>query len=187
MNHNILFYSDKCEHSMNFIRCLQNEKMLSDFKLINVLELKEIPSMIENIPTIIVRNINVPLVGINAFRWLENNKYFYQGTNNINNAIHHISLTDDNSNAFDKSIIKRSDIYANIKDEDDDKLTRAKFNSAKQNEKITEIDMGMTISDIKLKSDIQTKKLNDLMQLRKVQIASLMKNTDNSSAFNRHI
>ena len=45
--------------------------------------------MITNIPTIIVKNVNVPLTGIKAFAWLENSKYFYQQTNNINNKINY--------------------------------------------------------------------------------------------------
>jgi len=179
---NILFYSDKCQYSMMFIKKLHDENMLQEFKLINILELKEIPPMITNIPTIIVKNINVPLTGIKAFAWLENSKYFYQQTNNINNKVNQININQDNSISNDKTNNKKTDDFANLKDEDDDKVTKTKFNGATQNISITNInDIRQTVSDQKLSQDIQIKRLNELMMVRKMQISSIINNNDNTS------
>ena len=179
---NILFYSDKCQYSMMFIKKLHDENMLKEFRLVNVLELKEIPPMITNIPTIIVKNVNVPLTGIKAFAWLENSKYFYQQTNNINNKVNQINISQDNSISNDKTTKKITEDLANLKDEDDDKVTKTKFNGAKQNISITNTDdIKHTISDQKISQDVQMKRLNELVMLRKMQINNIMNNNDNTS------
>lgn len=175
MNYNLLFYSDKCEHSINFIKRLQEEQLLPEFKLINILQLAEIPPMIEKIPTIIVKNINVPLVGINAYKWLENRKYFYQGTNNINNKTYQTAITTDEM-SNDKTAYKRSDEFANIRDADDDKTTKMKFNGASQNNRITNMTSGQRIHDTRVASDLQTKRLSDLIAVRKMQMSGLTAN-----------
>lgn len=180
---NILFYSDKCKYCTLFINKLHNENMLSNFKLINVHELKQIPTAVTNVPTIIVNNINVPLSGINAFEWLEKSKYFYQRTNNVNVKVNHININQDTSMCVENTKInKPSDIYANLKDEDDDKRTKIKFNGATQNISITDAtDIKQTIHDQKINQDIQNKQLNDLIMARKNQITQFIKGRGNEA------
>ena len=177
MNNNILFYSDKCQYSMMFIKKLQDENMLQDFKLINILEIEKIPPIITNIPTIIVKNINVPLAGMNAFSWLENSKNFYQKTNNINNVIKQTNIDSTSTINNENKSKKKTDEYANLKDEDDEKITNMKFNGAAQNVSITNTsNIKQTISDQKIDVDLQAKKLDELMNLRKIQMAHIFKN-----------
>jgi hypothetical protein len=180
---NILFYSDKCQYCVLFIKKLHSENMLPNFKLINVHELKQIPAAITNVPTIIVNNINVPLSGINAFEWLEKTKYFYQRTNNINVKVNHININQDTSMCIeDTKIHKPTDIYANLKDEDDEKRTKIKFNGATQNISITDAtDIKQTIHDQKINSDLQAKKLNELIMARKNQMAQFLKGRGNEA------
>ena len=168
---NILFYSKKCKYSMLFIKKLQDENIIQDFRLIDVLELTQIPDIITNIPTIIVKNINVPLSGINAFNWLENSKYFYRQTNNINNVIPQISISND-SISNDNTNNRITEDFANIRDEDDEKTTKNKFNGATQNVKIT--NNSGEINDHKISQEIQTEKLNNLLIMRKNQLKNII-------------
>lgn len=180
---NILFYSDKCQYCVLFIKKIHSENMLQNFKLINVHELKQIPAAITNVPTIIINNINVPLSGISAFEWLEKSKYFYQRTNNINNKVNHININQDISMCIeDTKTNKPSDTYASLKDEDDEKRTKIKFNGASQNVSITDAtDIKQTINDKKINPDIQTKKLHELILSRKNQTVQFLKNRANEA------
>lgn len=176
---NILFYSDKCEFSIKFIQKIKDKNMLNSFKMINILKIKDIPSNITTIPTIIVPNINIPLSGDAAFNWVDNYNYFYQPTNNINivqkiNIINpniqnsHHDLLNEVTTKYKKN---KSDDYANLKDEDDEKITKTKFNPINQNINITNLNnIKDKINDIKTDSIIQTKKMDDLMVQRKIQM-----------------
>ena len=180
---NILFYSDKCQYCVLFIKKIHSENMLPNFRLINVHELKQIPTAITNVPTIIVSNINVPLSGISAFEWLEKSKYFYQKTNNINVKVNHININQDTSMCIEDTKTNRpTDAYASLKDEDDEKRTKIKFNGASQNVSITDAtDIKQTIHDKKINPDIQTKKLHELILSRKNQTAQFLKNRANEA------
>jgi len=177
---NILFYSNKCHYSNLFLNKLKDENMINDFKLINVLEVKnkDIPDIITSVPTIIIKNINTPLVGINAFNWLDNNKFFYQKTNNINNKIkpcnvNYDYLTIDNNN----------NIFANLDDKEDEKNIDVKFNRALNLTNITEMgNIENKIIEDKIKEETYNKKLNELLLLRKKQMSQLqIQNNNNSS------
>jgi len=185
---NILFYSDKCQFSNTFIAKLQDEinvakqdkdsdrvKLLSNIKLVNILTLKNIPDNITTIPTIIVHNITVPLSGLDAFAWLENTKYFYQKTNNIKQNVRQITINnsdngDTNASNINRNKNKNSDEFANLKDEDDDKITNTKFNGAKQNILITEGNTKNLAKDDKVKPEVQNSKMNELIAQRKYQM-----------------
>lgn len=180
MNNNILFYSDKCQYSMLFIKKLQDEDMLKEFRLINVLELKTIPSTITNIPTIVVKNINIPLSGISAFDWLENSKYFYQKTNNVNNKVKNLNIQQDTTMCIENNHHKKTDDFANLNDADDDKITKIKFNGASQNVSITNTEnIKQKVNEQKIKPDIQNQRLNELLKLRNQQFKNFMIKTKN--------
>ena len=74
-NINTLFYSTKCKTCNFLIQLLQKEKLLKYFKLICVDNKKnKLPAFIEAVPTMIVRQINKPLVAEETFRWVETYK-----------------------------------------------------------------------------------------------------------------
>ena len=177
---NILFYSNKCHYSNLFLNKLKDENMINDFKLINVLEVKniDIPDIITSVPTIIVKNINTPLVGINAFNWLDNNKFFYQKTNNINNKIKPCNVN------YDYLTIdhNKNKDFANLDDREDDKSIDIKFNRALNVINITEMgNIENKIKEDKIKEDIYDKKLNELLILRKMQMKQLQNNNNSSN------
>jgi len=185
---NVLFYSDKCQFSMTFIKKLQDEidlaknnlhtdrlNLLNNIKLINVLTLKEIPQNITSIPTIIINNINGPLTGLDAFAWLDNTKYFHQKTNSIKQKICQPNIVSDPNSETgsvdvnkNKNKNKNTDGFANLKDEDDDKITNTKFIGAKQNVSIT--DFKQQKKDEKAVPEIQNSKINELIMQRKYQM-----------------
>jgi hypothetical protein len=79
----ILFYSDQCEFSKKIIEYIEKNNLKKNFNMININKLKEIPSNITVVPTIITDNIEAPLEGKKAFEYIINQKYFFHPTNNI--------------------------------------------------------------------------------------------------------
>lgn len=173
----LLFYSsERCEYSNLFIKKLKSENLLNEFKLIDVLELyrngKKIPPEITNIPTIIIKNMAKPLTGEDAFNWIETNRYFYQKTNNVNNPVKIAALKIDE---FKDGADLKIDEFANIKDTDDDIATKKKYNGASQNTLIIGDQIKQQITEQKMSSDVQNKKLQELLQMRKNQLSKYTK------------
>ena len=85
---NILFYSESCIHSKNFINQLyQSPNGLYDtFLRINVLTHRhKVPPIVRSVPTIIVQNCNRPLSGEDCFKWITEMTKSYNNRNNNNN------------------------------------------------------------------------------------------------------
>ena len=72
----ILFYSDRCNYCVKLLKYIESNKIDSEFKLINIDGNENIPSQIKAVPTIIDKDINVPLEGKNAFDYVYNKKFF---------------------------------------------------------------------------------------------------------------
>ncbi len=80
---NLLFVKNDCELSKKLL------DMVGDtYRIINVDE-KKIPDELKEYetPFIIVKNIIKPIEADDALAYLENQKFFYQQTNNISNKI----------------------------------------------------------------------------------------------------
>jgi hypothetical protein len=134
-------------------------------------EPNKIPKVITDVPTIIVKGLSEPLIGIKAIEWIENKKYFDQTTNNIkkNNVLDpHIesALKDLEFNKNENNSI--SDHYTNFKD--GDRLVK-KFVDVKNIDNIKIIEENNQQSDIKLTNELQTKKLKEMILLRRSQIS----------------
>jgi multidrug efflux pump subunit AcrB len=69
-NQYILYYSNFCINSKEFIGTLSKSPLYSKFTKINVSS-NSYPSIIKSVPTIIVPKHQKPLVGIEVFSWLE--------------------------------------------------------------------------------------------------------------------
>lgn len=69
----VLFYSNNCEHSKKFLISLMKTNFNELVRKICV-DKKDvkIPSIVTNVPTLVARGINRPLVGEQVFSWLEN-------------------------------------------------------------------------------------------------------------------
>ncbi|AYV82174.1 MAG: hypothetical protein Homavirus13_3 [Homavirus sp.] len=76
---NILFYSKKCPTCINVLNLLQNEKLLGYFKLFCVDErLNNLPPYIKVVPTMVVSDINKPLVMQEIFEYIQRIKFMRQ-------------------------------------------------------------------------------------------------------------
>jgi len=80
-NINIIFYSKKCKDCCNLLNILQNENMISYFRLFCVDDnMNKVPIEITYVPTMIVSTINKPLVGKEAFEWVTKAKFIRENT-----------------------------------------------------------------------------------------------------------
>jgi len=87
MNINMLFYSHRCNDCRNLLLLLKNENLINYFKLICVDDkLNQFPpNMI--VPTMIINNINNPLVGYQTFEWINQIKFIRQQQPKQNNFL----------------------------------------------------------------------------------------------------
>jgi hypothetical protein len=161
--YNILFYSIDCNYSKLIIKKLHDENMLNQFKLIDIAKIKDIPKIITSVPTIIVKDVNKPLIGIHAFNWIENTKYFYQKTNNIKSAMLKIPP---NSN-----VLTTSNKINEYFEED-------QYNYIDSNDiaKYKIMDSNEIIKDVKLNQTLQQRKLSELLLLRNEQFEKIISN-----------
>lgn len=70
-NAHVLFYSENCPHSREFINLINNTRYGSVFRRCCVERMAKIPNGIFEVPTIIVPGYNVPLSGDNVFKWFK--------------------------------------------------------------------------------------------------------------------
>lgn len=96
---NMLFYSRNCKTCNDLFTVLKNENMLSYLKLVcvdNILD--KIPSNITVVPTLMLTNINKPLVCKEIFEWINAVKSFNSGSSasstGTNKSISHGKLAD---------------------------------------------------------------------------------------------
>ena len=72
-NAHVLFYSEKCPHSREFINLINRSRYGSMFRKYCIERMAKIPNGIFEVPTIIVPGYNVPLSGNNVFKWFQQN------------------------------------------------------------------------------------------------------------------
>ena len=72
-NQHILFYSNNCPHSQEFIQLLNNSQYHNKFQKYCIELMNKIPNGIYEVPTIIVPGFNTPLSGDNVFNWFQQN------------------------------------------------------------------------------------------------------------------
>lgn len=67
----VIFYSKNCANCLEFLKKLREENMLKDFDEFFCIDGRTaLPQFLHHIPTIIVPNSEKPLVGDDAFAWL---------------------------------------------------------------------------------------------------------------------
>lgn len=69
-NTNILFYSNKCEGSQTLLSMMKSENLIKYFLQVCTDNNKNLPALINNTPTLIIKGIPTPYVGGDAFVWL---------------------------------------------------------------------------------------------------------------------
>lgn len=84
-NKNILFYSHQCGHSIKFLTLLKKHTLIHSFNLVDIdvpTNRRQLPRNIKSVPAIVVTGIDRPLIGEEAFFWLQTelNKYSSRGS-----------------------------------------------------------------------------------------------------------
>lgn len=138
----ILFYSDKCQFCTKMMEYLGKNNLTSHFKLLNIDTVKNIPSNITMVPTIVDPSVEAPFEGNKAFEYIVNQKYFDHPTNNLDFW---------QSTGVPKPAIK----------EDDKALSKFNFNFASVDEEPKEI------MPVKKQVIITNKKALTLLKLKK--------------------
>tara|TARA_B100000524_G_scaffold343869_1_gene240445 strand:+ start:261 stop:929 length:669 start_codon:yes stop_codon:yes gene_type:complete len=167
---NILFYSNKCVFCKKIVNLINDVDDINSYKLIcidnNIGNFK----FIQRVPTLLI-NEKKPLVGVNAFKWIQAKNQFNNDTNNINfnpnknlgkdtNPL--IYGDDDNLNLSNTSN-KFSDI---------DEVSKIDSNII-NNQKIFTLPEGDRINN-----KVQKQKLNKLLSLRTKQDTTITNDID---------
>jgi hypothetical protein len=194
---NIIFYSQMCSDSNSLLKILQNENLLSYFKLYCVDgKLKDIPAGITAVPTMIVTSIKKPLVGIECFKWISQIKFLQQQQQNsrekqiIQQNI--LKFENTNSNNGPSGFVQAemsglSDKYAYTKRDDAQPKSYSDANSnngtaiftAPEHGKINKGDQLKLVNDITKTRDNQDNHYSGIM--KKQQIHAVLNNEKNNS------
>tara|TARA_B100000424_G_C22934886_1_gene497422 strand:+ start:524 stop:1180 length:657 start_codon:yes stop_codon:yes gene_type:complete len=171
---NILFYSNKCEYSKKILNLINDIDDISSYKLICIDNNKNF-KFIQRVPTLLIGE-KKPLVGVNAFKWINAKNQFNKRTNNINldaNSNLDINLNSLLSNSEDKNFNdNNTSIYSYIDDKKDINM------SLNNSNKIFTLPEGD-----KINNKLQKRKLNKLINLRSKQDVNTINdvNTEMSS------
>lgn len=84
MDSNIIFYSNKCKFCKKIIDLITEENLIESYKLICIDNNSKNYPYIQRVPTLLISKDKKPLVGVNAFNYLQANSQFNKNTNNIN-------------------------------------------------------------------------------------------------------
>lgn len=127
MNHNILFYSNKCKTCEILFNLLKNNNMIYNFKLIcvdNILD--KIPKEITRVPTILLYDAKKPLVCNEIFEWLNTlkNNNDINNLNGLSSSINYTSIEDKQSS---KSKLQFTDDYIYTPEDNDNKISTNDF------------------------------------------------------------
>ena len=170
-NNNILFYSNKCNYCTQIIHLINKIDDINSYKLICIDDnINKFP-YIQRVPTLLISEYKKPIVGINAFNWINSRNQFNKKTNNINlNPNKNLNpkfntLLNSNDNENKKFVNK--DHYSFIDDNNDSKIENFFDNKIYT---IPEAD--------KINQNNQKKKLNKLMNLRSQQDSLLLNDMD---------
>lgn len=175
-NKNILFYSNSCSTCKSLIKLLENEKLIQYFLPMCVDgKLEQLPPQIEVVPTMIVKNMNKPLVAEETFEYIKQVKFIKSSQNKFDNnkGLMGFSNIELNSSsdifAFTKPDIPAlPQSYFNYKDEDKNTIF-----TAPEQQTIKDNDQSKLISELMSKREKQDenyagiakkKRINDVIK-----------------------
>lgn len=78
---NILYYSRVSKLCLDIIKMLDNYNLLNHFMLKCIDDMKQLPTSLTRVPTLIIHGINKPLVANEAITWFNDNRPFLQKQN----------------------------------------------------------------------------------------------------------
>lgn len=134
MKKHILYFAPNDRPSMKILEIIRDNGIMEDFEYVDVIRQRPLPSIIKSVPTILAENVVVPLVGKAAFDWLENTKYFYQRTDNINNVVVNPNIQNDETLKYNP---------------------RKEFTGLRDDEVVDEV----VVKDVKIKKEVSDRNL----------------------------
>lgn len=99
---NIIFYSKKCEYCSKIINLISEIDSIEKYKFICIDGNNKFP-YIQRVPTLVIKQVKKPLIGINAFNWIKSTSQFNRITNNINSKPNKFNNPEDNPLLYDVS------------------------------------------------------------------------------------
>jgi len=174
LNKHILFYSDRCPHCVNLLRTIKYLGTQDNYKYISVDNPAgpKLPDIITDVPTLIVKGMNRPLVGREVLTWIESLQYMHLSTNNITTVKNpnFTSKIDLSLNSHGTSV----DInYISLTDNDDE-LNKKIVSFNKLNDMFITDDINKIIVDSKIKKELQDKKLHELKNMRTCDLDNIL-------------
>ncbi len=174
LNKYILFYSERCPHCVKLLHTIKHLGTQDNYKYISVDNPAgpKLPDIITDVPTLIVKGMNRPLVGREVQTWIESQQYMYLSTNNITtvknpNFTSKIDLSlNSHGNTIDTNFISLTD--------NDDELNKKIVSFNKLNQIFITDDINKKIVDSKIKKEIQDKKLNELLTNRTCDLDNIL-------------
>ena len=167
---NILFYSNKCVFCKKIVNLINDVDDINSYKLICIDNNINNFKFIQRVPTLLV-NEKKPLVGVNAFKWIQAKNQFNNNTNNINLNPNKNLGKDTNPLIFgDDSNLNLSN--TSNKFSDIDEVSKIDSNLL-DNQKIFTLPEGDRINN-----KIQKQKINKLVSLRTKQDSSIVNDID---------
>jgi hypothetical protein len=174
INKHILFYSDRCPHCVNLLHKIKYLDTQDNYKYISVDNLSgpKLPDIITDVPTLIVKGMNRPLVGREVFTWIDSLQYMHLNTNNITTVKNpdFTSKIDLSLNSHGTSV----DINFISLTENDDELNKKIVSFSKLNELFITDDINKIIVDSKIKKELQDKKLSELLTNRTYDLDNIL-------------
>lgn len=169
----ILFYSDRCMYCANLLRLIKQIQTEQNYKFICVDNPQiKLPEIITDVPTLVVKGMNRPLVGKEVFTWIESLNYINLETNNIKTSKNpdFTSKIDISLNSYGNTV----DINCISLTDNDDELNKKIVNFNKLGDIFITDDITKKITDSKIRKDIQDKMLNEHLAMRNGDLDSIL-------------
>jgi len=166
-NDNVLFYSKRCDFCSQIINLIGKIDSFEKYKFVCIDDNDNYP-YIQRVPTLIIKEIKKPFIGINAFNWIKSTSQFNRITNNINAKPNQFINSKENPLLYDKKNgpngmkINSLDNYSFLKKNINNINNISYINS--QVDSINTLPEGSKINKMN-----QKKKLNALMNVREQQ------------------
>lgn len=164
-----LFYNNlPC--CMEIRKIIKEEGMENQFVYHDVTDpavLSKLPPSFKRVPILVVKGIQIPLIGKEVFTWVETQKYINLTANNINTSRNPEFRAD-------PSLGKSNDVnYAAYNDADDDKLN-SDLASIKEFDRTISNNLSKRFIDTRINSEAQQHKLQQLLLDRNTDLERIM-------------
>lgn len=181
---NLLFISYNCPTCQNLLNLLKNEKLINAFNIFCVDgKIDKVPKYIEKVPTMIVENVNKPLVANEIFDWINKLKSAKTNTMPNTNLLGYSDIEHNNNRDNLFTSIKNDNFstksYFNYKDE-----TKHAIYTAPEQKKIKESEQKSLIDKMVQKRNEQDNKFAHISEQQHKKIVQDIKRQELINSLN---